>query len=67
MRIIWTFFGLIILLIGIGFALLNTGDVTLFYYLGVVKAPLSLIVVLAFIVGGLVGLGVGFVRGKRRK
>lgn len=66
MRLIWTLLGLIVLVIGIGFALLNTDSVSFYYYLGVVKAPLSLIIVLSFIVGGLIGLLVGYCHGRKR-
>lgn len=64
MRIIWAIIGLIILLIGIGFSLLNTQQAELYYYLGHVNAPVCLIVVLSFIVGALIGLAIGFTRGR---
>lgn len=67
MRIIWTLLGLIVLVVGIGFALLNTEIVSLHYYLGAVKTPLSLSLVLAFVLGGLIGLIVGYVGGRRAK
>lgn len=66
MRLIWAILGLIVLLIGIGFSLLNTQTAELYYYLGHIKAPVCLIVILSFIIGALVGLAIGFTRGRLR-
>lgn len=56
LRIIYLILALIIVIIGIVFAVLNAEHVQLNYYLGSVQIPLSLMLVLAMIVGA--GLGV---------
>ncbi len=47
---------LLVTLLGLSFALMNAESVQLNYYLGTLQAPLSLVVVLAIILGA--GLGV---------
>lgn len=60
MRIISYFFLLIIVIFGMTFATLNSESVTINYYLGESSMPLSLLLVLAFALGCLVGMVVGF-------
>ena len=60
MRIISYFFLLIIVLFGITFATLNSESVTINYYIGQSTLPLSLLLVLVFACGCLVGMIVGF-------
>lgn len=60
MRIISYFFLLIIVLFGILFGVLNSESVTINYYLGQSTLPLSLLLVLVFALGCLIGMIVGF-------
>jgi lipopolysaccharide assembly protein A len=60
MRIISYFLLLIIVLFGMTFATLNSESVTINYYLGQSSLPLSLLLVLVFAGGCLVGMLVGF-------
>ena len=66
MRIIWAIVAIVIFLIVAAFALLNMQSVVLEYYLGIIKLPLAVVVIAAFIIGALIGLLIGYVRGKRR-
>jgi len=60
---------LLVALLGLSFALMNAEPVQLDYYFGTLKAPLSLVVVIAIIIGA--GLGVlasmGIVLGQKRE
>jgi putative membrane protein len=57
MKRILTIVAVIIILIGgFVFAVLNANTTTFNYYLGHVQLPLSLLLVLAFILGGICGL-----------
>ena len=60
MRIVSYFFLLIIVLFGMTFATLNSESVTINYYLGQSTLPLSLLLVLVFAFGCLIGMVVGF-------
>lgn len=60
MRILTCFIVLIVILIGITFATLNSGPVTIHYYVGQHTFSLSLLLVLVFSAGSLLGLIVGF-------
>lgn len=60
MRIISYFFLLVIILFGMTFATLNSESVTVNYYLDQSTLPLSLLLVLVFALGCLVGMVVGF-------
>lgn len=60
MRIISIFFLLIIVIFGITFATLNSESVTINYYVGQSSLPLSLLLVLVFALGCLIGIIVGF-------
>ena len=59
MRIITYLLILIIMLLGVTFAVLNSAAVTINYYLGQKTLPLSLLLVSIFGIGCLVGLTVG--------
>jgi len=59
-RIVSYFFLLIIVLFGTTFATLNSESVTINYYLGQSTLPLSLLLVLVFAFGCLIGMSVGF-------
>lgn len=56
MRILSTVFFLLLVLLGITFAGLNAEPVSLNYYLGSIKVPLSLLLVVTFMIGGLLSL-----------
>lgn len=60
MRIFSYFFLLVIILFGITFASLNSESVTVSYYFGQSTLPLSLLLVLVFAFGCLIGMIVGF-------
>ena len=60
MRIISYFFLIVIILFGMTFATLNSESVTINYYLGQSTLPLSLLLVIVFALGCLVGMVVGF-------
>lgn len=60
MRIVSYFFLLVIILFGMTFATLNSESVTINYYLGQSTLPLSLLLVLVFAFGCLIGMVVGF-------
>lgn len=60
MRIVSYFFLLIIILFGITFATLNSESVTINYYFDQSTLPLSLLLVLVFAFGCLIGMVVGF-------
>jgi len=59
-RIISYFFLLIIIIFGMTFATLNSESVTINYYIGQSSMPLSLLLVLVFAAGCLIGMLVGF-------
>ncbi|VVC75936.1 Lipopolysaccharide assembly protein A [Aquicella siphonis] len=60
MRILSYFFLLVIVLFGTTFAALNYESVTINYYLGQSTLPLSLLLVIVFALGCLIGMIVGF-------
>ena len=60
MRIISYIFLFVIILFGIVFAALNSESVTINYYVGQSTLPLSLLLVLVFAFGCLIGMLVGF-------
>ena len=60
MRIISYFFLLVIVLFGMTFATLNSESVTINYYFSQSTLPLSLLLVLVFALGCLIGMVVGF-------
>jgi lipopolysaccharide assembly protein A len=57
MKIIYTILGLLLFILMLGFALKNADPVELHYYLGYVwRAPLSLMLLMTFCGGALVGI-----------
>ena len=60
MRIVSYFFLLMIILFGMTFATLNSESVTINYYFGQSSLPLSLLLVLVFALGCMLGMVVGF-------
>jgi lipopolysaccharide assembly protein A len=53
---------LLIFLLGLTFACLNAESVSINYYIGAAQLPLSLLLALAFFLGGLLGLSAGLKR-----
>jgi uncharacterized integral membrane protein len=64
MRIFWVILGLIIFIAVAGFALLNAKLVPIDYYVGQREVPLALIIVIAFVIGGLLGWVWGYAKAK---
>jgi putative membrane protein len=60
MRIITFILLLAIILLGISFAVLNPDVVNFNYYIGHRALPLSLLLVMTFVLGSILGLSVGF-------
>lgn len=59
MRIVSLFFILVIVIFGMTFATLNSDSVTINYYLGQCSLPVSLLLVLVFAAGCLIGMIAG--------
>jgi lipopolysaccharide assembly protein A len=59
MRIFTTTSIIVVVLLGFTFAYLNAEPVALYYYFGQRTLPLSLLLILFFIMGAFIGLGVG--------
>lgn len=55
-RLVYIIFSLVLLVIGILFAVLNADPVTLHYYFGDKNFPLSLILIIAIIIGAILGI-----------
>ncbi len=68
-RIITFIVLLLVSLLGLTFALMNAEPVQLDYYFGTVHAPLSLVVVIAVIIGAALGVlaSMGIVLGQKRE
>lgn len=68
LRLVYLFMALFVVILGVAFSVLNAENVTLHYYLGSIELPLSLILVLAMIVGAVLGVfaSLSFIIGSRR-
>mgnify|MGYP006283650093 CR=1 FL=1 len=55
-RLLGFLFFLVVVVLGLGFAVLNAEPVRLHFYFGTATAPLSMVVVLAVVVGALLGV-----------
>jgi putative membrane protein len=68
LRLVYLSLTLFVIIFGIVFAVLNAESVQLNYYLGSIELPLSLVLVLAMIVGAILGIfaSLSFVIGTRR-
>lgn len=55
-RLVYIIFSLILLIVGILFAVLNADPVTLHYYFGDKNIPLSLVLIIAIIIGAILGV-----------
>lgn len=60
MRILTYLFLIVLILFAFTFAVLNAEPVSINYYLGKTQLPLSLLLILSFILGGLFGLLTAF-------
>jgi len=69
LRLIYLLFALIVVIFGVVFAVLNADNVQLNYYLGSIELPLSFVMVLAMIVGAVLGIlaSLSFIIGSRRQ
>lgn len=69
MRLVWLIIAFIIFLIVVGFALLNAQLVSVNFYVVILHWPLSALLLIFFVIGGLLGLAVGCCRQclKKRK
>ena len=68
LRLVYISLTLIVIIFGIVFAVLNAQDVQLNYYLGTVEKPLSLILIVAMLIGAILGIfaSLSFIIGSRR-
>lgn len=68
LRLLYFLLALIVVILGVVFSVLNADTVQLHYYLGSIELPLSLVLILAMIVGALLGIfsSLGFIIGSRR-
>ena len=68
LRLLYSTLTLLVVIFGIVFAVLNAENVQLNYYLGSVELPLSFVLVLAMIVGAILGIfaSLSFIIGSRR-
>jgi len=66
-KILFYIFSLIVVLLGLTFAFLNAEPVAINYYISTNEIPLSLLLVIAFSMGGVVGLLVGLLKRRKKK
>jgi len=68
LRLLYFLLALIVVILGVVFSVLNADKVQLYYYLGSVELPLSLVLILAMIAGAILGVlsSLGFILGSRR-
>ncbi|MFT6834667.1 MAG: putative integral membrane protein [Francisellaceae bacterium] len=67
MKFIYGLFLLIIFLVVISFSILNSQNVNLNYFLGQINLALSVPVIGAFVIGGVIGLLVGVMKQKVKR
>ncbi|MCK5387305.1 MAG: LapA family protein [Gammaproteobacteria bacterium] len=69
LRLIYLSITLVVIILGVAFAVLNADSVQLNYYLGSIELPLSLVLVMAMIAGALLGIfaSLSLIIGSRRK
>lgn len=68
LRLIYISLALVVIILGVAFSVLNAESIQLNYYLGSVELPLSLILVIAMIIGALLGIfaSMSLIIGSRR-
>jgi len=67
MRVIGAFLGLIFVVVMVLFSLLNAKVVTLHYYFGQVSFSFSGFLIVAFVLGALFGLIIGYIKGCQKR
>ena len=69
LRLVYLTAAILIIIFGVVFAVLNAESVILNYYLGSTELPLSLVIVIAMIVGAILGIlaSLNFIISSRRK
>jgi lipopolysaccharide assembly protein A len=67
MRMINFIILVVAILLGVTFACLNAQQVSIYYYMGKTDLPLSLLLVLTFVIGAFIGLSVGLMMFLRQK
>ena len=55
-RVVYLFIAMLLIVIGISFTVLNADNVKLHYYFGSIEIPLSFLLVIAMIVGAILGV-----------
>ena len=55
-RVVYLFIAMLLIVIGISFTVLNADNVSLHYYFGSIEIPLSFILVIAMIIGAILGV-----------
>lgn len=68
LRLIYLSLSLLVIILGVAFSVLNAENIQLNYYLGSIELPLSLVLVVAMIIGALLGIfaSLGLIIGSRR-
>lgn len=68
LRLIYISLALMVIILGVAFSVLNAESIQLNYYLGSVDLPLSLVLVIAMIVGAMLGIfaSMSLIIGSRR-
>lgn len=68
LRLIYISLTLVVIIIGVAFSVLNAENIQLNYYLGSVELPLSLVLVVAMIIGAILGIlaSLSLIIGSRR-
>ena len=68
LRLIYLSITLVVIIFGVTFAVLNAESVQLNYYLGSIELPLSLVLIVAMIIGALLGIfaSLSLIIGSRR-
>lgn len=68
LRLLYISLTLVVIIIGVAFSVLNAENIQLNYYLGSVELPLSLVLVVAMIIGAILGIlaSLSLIIGSRR-
>lgn len=68
LRLIYISLTLVVIIIGVAFSVLNAENIQLNYYLGSVELPLSLVLIIAMIIGAILGIlaSLSLIIGSRR-
>lgn len=68
LRLLYISLTLVVIIIGVAFSVLNAENIQLNYYLGSVELPLSLVLIVAMIIGAILGIlaSLSLIIGSRR-